>query len=344
MRKSPVKIRAFSITFTPFLCYSEIMKIYKLTIAYDGSDYSGWQAQNHKPSIAAALNHAFKKVFKTEIKVLGASRTDAGVHALGQVARIKTDLAIPAEKLKWAWNNALPADISIRSLELVDDSFNPFCNVAQKIYYYHFFVERPLPFTQRYGYFYPYKIDFDVLKKALQFFVGTHDFASFRSSEDLRENTIRTVDAITLEYLPRYKAYRITIKGQKFLRHMIRRIVGASLAVATRGSDALSLLQKTMDARNPAHTLPNAPAQGLMLYKIVYKNTSSHPSTRPSPKATEGRRAFTPELAEGSGRTGRAPDRSVNEGWVKTGLEQSRKELSVAFTSEFVELSGRTEK
>ncbi len=245
--------------------------MYKLIIAYDGSDYSGWQAQNHKPSIAAALNHAFKIVFKHEMKVLGASRTDAGVHALGQVARIQTDLAISADKLKWAWNNALPTDIIIRSLEIAGDSFNPFCNVEQKIYHYHFFTERPLPFTQRYGYFYPYKLNFDILKQALSFFVGTHDFASFRSSEDTRENTIRTIDSITLEYLSRYKAYRITVKGQKFLRHMIRRIVGASLFLATKNSDPLTLLRKTMDACNPAHTLPNAPAQGLMLYKIIYK-------------------------------------------------------------------------
>lgn len=246
------------------------MKTYKLIIAYDGSTYSGWQAQQQKPSIAAALNHAFAIVFKSPIKILGASRTDAGVHAVGQVARIKTNLAIAPDKLKWAWNNALPADIAIRSLKLVDDSFNPFCNVKQKIYYYHFFTERPSPFIQRYGYFYPYKIDFDILKKTLQFFVGTHDFCAFKSSEDMRTNTIRTIDAINLEYISRYKMYRITIKGQKFLRHMIRRIVGASLSVASKNNHTLELLQKIMATRNPRHTLPNAPAQGLMLYKIMY--------------------------------------------------------------------------
>lgn len=248
------------------------MKTYKLTIAYDGTSYFGWQVQEHKPSIAKALNNAFKKVFKKDIKVLGASRTDAGVHALGQVARIKTDLAMPAEKLQWAWNNALPADISIYSLAQVEDTFNPFCNVAQKIYYYHFFIERPSPFIQRYGYFYPYPLDLELLRTALQVFVGTHDFASFRSSEDQRENTIRTIDAITLDYLPRYKAYRISVIGQKFLRHMIRRIVGASLHVATKGENALLGLKKIIDARNPAHTLPNAPAQGLILRKIIYNN------------------------------------------------------------------------
>ncbi len=246
------------------------MKVYKLIIAYDGSDYFGWQDQPEKPSVAAALNRAFTTVFKIEMKVLGASRTDAGVHALGQVARIKTDLAITPDRLKWAWNNALPADITIRSLEEIDNSFNPFCNVAQKIYHYHFFTERPLPFIQRYGSFYPYKIDFDLLRQALQFFVGTHDFCAFKSSEDTRTNTVRTIDAISLEYVPRYKAYRITVTGQKFLRHMIRRIVGASLAVASKNGHTLESLQKIMDACDPRHTLPNAPAQGLMLYKIIY--------------------------------------------------------------------------
>lgn len=190
---------------------------------------------------------------------------------MGQVARIKTDIAITPAKLKWVWNNALPSDITIRSLELTDESFNPFCNVEQKIYYYHFFIERPLPFIQRYGYYYPYAINFDILQKALQFFVGTHDFCSFKSSEDTRENSIRTIDSIDCNYIARYKVYRITIKGQKFLRHMIRRIIGASLSVASKKDDSLEFLKKVMNACNPRHTLPNAPAQGLMLYKIIYK-------------------------------------------------------------------------
>lgn len=244
---------------------------YKLVIAYDGSNYYGWQSQQEKPSIAHALNKAFKTIFKSEIHILGASRTDAGVHAMGQVARIKTDIAITPTKLKWVWNNALPPDITIRSLELADESFNPFCNVKQKIYYYHFFTERPLPFTQRYGYYYPYAINFDILQKALQFFVGKHDFCSFKSSEDTRENSIRTIDSIDCTYIARYKMYRITIKGQKFLRHMIRRIIGASLSVASKKENSLAFLKKVMDARNPRHTLPNAPAQGLMLHKIIYK-------------------------------------------------------------------------
>jgi tRNA pseudouridine38-40 synthase len=245
-------------------------KTYKLIVSYDGSAYSGWQVQHGKPSIAETMNHLFARVFKKEIKVLGASRTDAGVHALGQVVRVKTDLSITPEKLRWAWNNSLPEDISIRSLELVDDTFNPFCHVQQKIYYYHFFLERPSPFLQRYGYYHAYPTDIQLLEQALQCFVGTHNFASFRSSEDTRPDTIRTIDAITLTHFKRYNIYRITVKGQKFLRHMIRRIVGASLAIASRPGVSIQLLHDTMKKCNPGHTLPNAPAKGLLLYKIIY--------------------------------------------------------------------------
>ena len=246
-------------------------KTYKLIVAYDGSAYAGWQLQKGKQSVAQTMNHIFERVFKTDIKVLGASRTDAGVHALGQVVRIKTDLAIPAEKLQWAWNNSLPDDIQIRSLELIEDSFNPFCNVEQKTYYYYFFLDRPSPFMQRFGYYHVYPTDINLLRQALQIFVGTHDFSSFRSSEDMRTDTVRTIDTITLEYFKRYNVYRITVKGQKFLRHMIRRIVGASLAIASRPGATLQLLQDVLKKCDPGHTLPNAPAKGLLLYKIIYK-------------------------------------------------------------------------
>ncbi len=248
------------------------MKTYKLVIAYDGSSYCGWQSQVNKLSVSQVLNDSFKSTFGKFVRIVGASRTDAGVHALGQVVRIETDMVILAEKLRFAWNNALPFDIVIRSIKEIDKSFNPFFGVESKIYHYHFFINRPLPFLQRYGYYHPYPINIDLLYDALQFFVGTHDFRSFRSSEDMRSNTIRTIDSIDLEHIKRYNVYRIVIKGQKFLRHMIRRIVGASFAVATRTNVSLAYLKLVMEARDPSHVLPNAPAQGLLLYKIIYKN------------------------------------------------------------------------
>ena len=108
------------------------MNHYRLVIAYDGTDYCGWQEQKNRLSIAQSLKKTFNVVFFKEVSILGASRTDAGVHALGQVALCKTDLDIPTQKMKLAWNNSLPSDIVIRSLQKKQLSFHPYYNVQQK--------------------------------------------------------------------------------------------------------------------------------------------------------------------------------------------------------------------
>lgn len=247
------------------------MHKYTLIISYDGTEYYGWQSQKDLPAVASTMQHIFAKIFGRSIVLRGASRTDAGVHALGQVAMFKTDLDLDPEQIKCAWNNRLPADIVIRSLQRIDISHSIYDNIAHKTYHYHFFLERPLPFVQRYGWHFYHSIDLQKLEIALQTFVGTHDFRSFCSSEDTRENTMRTVDAITLEYIQRYGVYRITVRGHSFLRHMIRRMVGAALEVASRPTLPIGALQEALDQKDPEQILPNAPAQGLMLYKITYK-------------------------------------------------------------------------
>ena len=248
------------------------MNRYKLTIAYDGTNYFGWQDQPQVPTVSAVMQSTFKKVFGRSVIVLGASRTDTGVHAMGQVALVRTDLAITPEKLRWAWNNALPSDIIIRSLVPAPELFHPFYNVVQKTYYYHFFPQRPLPFVQRYGWHYRAGIDIDKLSQVLSVFEGTHDFRSFCTGDEMGENTVRTVDSIELEYLRRYGVYRVTVKGKAFLRHMIRRLVGAGLAVAARSDWDVDYVQKIMAAKDANNELPTAAAQGLLLYKIIYKN------------------------------------------------------------------------
>lgn len=245
------------------------MNTYKIIIAYDGTSYCGWQIQPHCPTIALLLQQRFNAVFKKNIKLLGASRTDAGVHALGQVACGTTDLNLDVISLQHAWNNVLPPDIVIRSITHVD-SFRPHQNIDYKLYYYHFFLERPLPFMQRYGWFFRRPVAIDTLQKALALFVGTHDFRSFCTGNE-HENTVRTIDAITVTYIRRFNVYRIVFKGPAFLRYMIRRIVGACLEVASRDSLSLDCLTTALQKKDPQQTLPNAPSKGLLLYKIVYK-------------------------------------------------------------------------
>lgn len=243
---------------------------YKAIIAYDGTDYAGWQIQPNVMTIASALQKSFFSTFKKEIKVIGASRTDAGVHALGQVISFNVDLDIDAQRLRTIWNNDLPGTILIRSLEHISQDFHPQKNVLQKTYKYHFFLEKPLPMIARYGFYFPHKIDEKKLRHALEVFQGTHDFRSFCTGYE-QENMIRTIDEISLYYIKKFNVYRIEIKGKRFLHHMIRRIVGASLMVASKSVLSSEYLKEVLEQKDPEQELLNAPAPGLILYKIQYQ-------------------------------------------------------------------------
>jgi tRNA pseudouridine38-40 synthase len=246
------------------------MPTYKLTLAYDGTAYAGWQQQLKVPSVFGTLERTFRRAFAFDVHLLGASRTDAGVHALGQVVRCVMPLEIEPARLARILNNSLPVDIQVRRVERVADTFHPHYNVARKTYYYHIFVQRPLPFVARYGWHYEQPLDPVKLEAVLLQCVGTHDFRSFCCAQEKRTDTIRTIDTISLRYLRRFKAYRIVVTGEKFLHHMIRRIVGASVQIASNPTIPLCSIQEVLEARDPRQTLHNAPAQGLLLYSILY--------------------------------------------------------------------------
>ncbi|EKD23250.1 MAG: tRNA pseudouridine synthase A, partial [uncultured bacterium] len=146
---------------------------YKMIISYDGTDYFGWQRQlENVPTVCGQIEATLEHVFHKKIKIYGTSRTDCGVHALGQVASFSLDFDIKTEKILYALNSNLPEDIFVRKLELVTPDYNSHKNVELKTYYYHFFTSRPLPFVQRYGLHYKLPIDFDKLERALNVFVG----------------------------------------------------------------------------------------------------------------------------------------------------------------------------
>lgn len=251
-------------------------KPYKIVVAYDGTAYHGWQEQAGHHTVAGVLQTSFERVFGHAIKVVGASRTDAGVHALGQVARFYTSRALRPERLLKSWNAALPADIHIRSLEpleltLAQRVFHPQHNVAQKTYYYHFFTRRPLPHHARYGYYFPHAFDEQKLRACLQTFVGTHDFVSLCAHPERQRSTVCSLDTVSLEYLQRYNMYRVTIRGNRFLHNMIRRMVGAALKVASTENLSPADIQKALRVPGVYNYVPTAPAQGLVLRKIEYR-------------------------------------------------------------------------
>ncbi len=242
---------------------------YKCVVAYDGTGYVGWQRQLEQRTIAGTLESAFQKVFGHEIKMLAASRTDAGVHARAQVAAFDTHLTIDPSAILIAWNGKLPAGITIRSIAVCENTFNPRYHVAQKTYHYNFFLEPPLPFYERYGWHVRYQVDLEKLHACLQTFVGTHDFSSF-ATVDGTKNPIRTIHAIDLSFDPVSRMHTISIKGPSFLRFMIRRIVGACIDTASRKEVLPSLLAEKLAEKNPTQRLFRAPAHGLVLDSIEY--------------------------------------------------------------------------
>lgn len=245
------------------------MKQYVMKVAYDGTDYVGWIQQPNRPSIVRELQRSFYCVFHKKIALLGASKTDAGVHAYGQIAIFKTDLAVDLDRMKWAWNNALPSAITIHSL-WQDATFHPHYRIEKKIYQYHFFVERPLPFWARYGSFVRYPLDLKKFEQALSLFVGTHNFVAFYTGHDRDNDAIRTIDSIHFEYIARYNVYRVQVEGKRFLRHMIRRIIGAAFTVASDRQVTINDLEITLKTGAMHAELITAPAQGLLLRRIIY--------------------------------------------------------------------------
>ncbi|MBN1549346.1 tRNA pseudouridine(38-40) synthase TruA [Candidatus Babeliales bacterium] len=244
---------------------------YKLTVAYDGANYHGWQEQQGYPSIYGALAETFQATFNVPCRLFGASRTDAGVHALGQVVRLQTDLEIDSYRLMDAWNNRLPEAMVIRDIQQVDASFHPCHNVKQKTYWYHVFTERPVPFFVRYGWYVRLPLNKKKLHDALQVFIGEHDFRSFISTGEDYESTVKTIDSIEIEQLDAVQGYRIIVKGHSFLHHMVRRLVGAAVHVATHEHLSTDDIHRALAEKDPNQILPNAPAQGLMLHSIVYE-------------------------------------------------------------------------
>lgn len=247
------------------------MRKYKAIVAYDGTDFYGWQVQPSHSTVAEALQKAFFSAFLQPVTVLGASRTDAGVHALGQVALCTTTFDLDPLCLSHAWNNCLPKSIVIRSLEIADPLFHPFAHVVQKTYYYHLFVKRPLPFVARYGWFWRFvdRVDWEKFGKAMYLFVGEHDFRSFCKHE-LGQTTVRTIDSIDIKKFSRFGMIRIEIKSKGFLRYQIRRMVGAALDVASKQKMPVDFVKKQLDYPSDQQELLKAEGCGLCLRKIVY--------------------------------------------------------------------------
>lgn len=240
-------------------------QLWKATISYQGTYYDGWQSQPNKRGIQDIIEAVLYKIFRQRQRITGASRTDAGVHAFGQVFTFYAPSIIPAPKLQEMINGSLPDTLLIRELVPVPESFHPRFMAKKKIYQYIISPYKTIPSIN--FFIHHEKKDFDpfLLKEALLIFIGKHDFRSF-AFESKEKNTIRTIYDIDIkEY---NNLYIITIVGNGFLRYMIRRLLGGAL-YASQKKD-IGYLKDIFKKKNSSNHLTVMPSKGLMLKNIIY--------------------------------------------------------------------------
>lgn len=249
------------------------MKRFKLVVAYDGTNYSGWQVQPAANTIEGELNKALSGLTGEEIMVIGASRTDAGVHAFGNVAVFDSDTPIPGEKLLFALNPRLPEDIRIVKSEQVAEDFHPrFCD-TRKTYEYHICTGRVLLPTKRlYCHWTPRHLDVEAMKEAGKYLEGEHDFKSFCAAGAQVKTTVRTITRVEVEEAGGEAANQdiiIRVQGEGFLYNMVR-IISGTLLRAGLHMWPPGHMKEILEGCDRSLAGETAPAKGLFLKKIEY--------------------------------------------------------------------------
>ncbi len=247
------------------------MKRIKLVVAYDGTNYCGWQVQPNGETIEGVLNRALSELLREDIKVTGASRTDAGVHSLGNVAVFDTNTRIPPEKISYALNQRLPEDIVVQDSCQVAEDFHPrHCN-SKKTYEYRILNRRfAMPTRRLDTYFFYRTLDIEAMKQAASYIEGTHDFKSFCSANSPVEDTVRTIYSLTVE--KQEDIINIRVQGSGFLYNMVRIIAGTLIQVGL-GEIKPEEIPGILEAKSRGAAGPTAPAQGLTMIGIQFEDS-----------------------------------------------------------------------
>jgi tRNA pseudouridine38-40 synthase len=262
----------------------------KLTIAYDGSAYSGWQRQENGPGIQAAIEDEIAPIVGQHTPIMAAGRTDAGVHAAAQVASFTTDHPVSCEDLLRALNARLTRDIRIRSIEEVALGFDARRDARSKTYRYAVWNgSAPSPFIRHVVWHVPFALDLDRMASAAQLLIGEHDFASFQAGGGDVKTSVRRLLAFDVREINIHddefsslpvvridspnggsRLIRFEVTGTGFLRHMVRNIVGTLVDMGRNGTP-VEEITAILESKNRARAGPTAPAQGLMLWSVQYE-------------------------------------------------------------------------
>jgi tRNA pseudouridine38-40 synthase len=242
--------------------------VLKLTLEYDGSNYSGWQLQPRHDSIQGRIEAALETIFAVPVRVFGAGRTDAGVHARGQVASINIPRPFDIDRLQSALNSLLPNDIVVRDLAPAPDDFDPRHDARSRLYEYRVLNRKiASAFEYRYSWLVRDELDLSAMNASAQIFVGEHDFAAFRSLGSVVKSTVRRVLASEWTRTGEVLIYRI--EANSFLRHMVRAMV-AAMVEAGRGRLDARKIAVILEGRDRHAAPANAPPGGLYLLEVRY--------------------------------------------------------------------------
>lgn len=247
---------------------------YKCKIAYDGSGFSGYQVQPNKRTVQLELENALAKIHKgATVKVFASGRTDAGVHAKGQVIHFDSDLVLPPERWIKALNALLPADVAVLDVEVKEGDFHARFAASGKEYRY--FVSAAAvrdPFSRQYAYHFPYSLDIERMREAAKLLTGTHDFTSFCSSRTEVVDRIRTLEQIEIVQDRELVTFRF--RGNGFLYNMVRILVGTLLQVGN-GVVKVEEVSHMLAAKDRTKAGKTAPPEGLYLWEVYYEGTGN---------------------------------------------------------------------
>jgi len=251
------------------------MRYFKLTIAYDGTDFHGWQIQKNKPTVQGEIVEVLRRLTQENAQLLGSGRTDAGVHALGQVASFRTQSALSALEFQRALNALLPSTIRIVAAEETGPDFSARWSAKGKVYRYRIYRGKVVPpFLWRYVLHYPFPLDEEAMKDAAARFVGMHDFTSFAAStgsedDDKERNMQREIYATEVKRTEDGEELWFTVHGRSFLRYMVRKMVGTLLEVG-RGKLKPEDIDRLYEIKDRSKSGPTVPPQGLFMVKVEH--------------------------------------------------------------------------
>lgn len=248
------------------------MRFFKATIAYDGSQYCGWQVQVDRPSVQQTLEAALQRITGESTRIVASGRTDAGVHALGQVISFSSSSRLSADELCRALNANTPRDISVRDLNEAPDGFHAIRDAQSKRYRYIVDDHRlPDVFQRRHAWHVPQRLNVEAMARAARAIRGTHDFSSFEASGSERASSVRTVTDVQVARGdgPLQDNIVIEIEADGFLYNMVRNIVGTLVEVG-RGAQSEDWVADVLAAKNRQVAGPTAPPQGLFLVCVRY--------------------------------------------------------------------------